>query len=402
MVASVAGRSKRRALARRHWSTERTTERNPNSHFTRFVSFSSRIPPLLQVPSTPVFSSGLTDLSNIPIFGSVDNSSADVLLRSLGDSSRRLVARILAEEPLTVGEIAEVLGLPQSTVSRHLKTLRSTGLLIDRREGSRVFIGLSEPVVNGNGDLAGVLNTWLRGQSLPTAVGTRLRRVVTSRNAGEDAFERLAHQWDELRSEHFGGIFHLEAIASLLPTEWRVLDIGTGTGYLLPFLARQFREVIAADSSAAMLELARQRAEREGLDNVRFESGRLEDLPVADAAVDCALAVLVLRYSTDLARSAAELGRVVRPGGRLLVVDIMPHTMDDFERRIGDSSGGLDPDQVAREVGRAGFHVSQQRVLRLPSGESPAAPTRPAPDLFLITAERKSSRTSSKSKKRNT
>jgi DNA-binding transcriptional ArsR family regulator len=337
----------------------------------------------------PSLLSGLTDVDDIRIFGFVDSSAVDILLRSLGDSGRRQVARILAEEPLTVGEVAQVLGLPQSTVSRHLKTLRATGLLNDRREGSRVFIGLTEPNGNGVGDLPGVLNSWLRKQSLPTTVRTRLRRVVENRNVGEDAFERLAHQWDELRFEHFGGLFHLEAIASLLPPQWRVLDIGTGTGYLLPFLAGQFREVIAADSSAAMLELARQRAEREGLDNVRFESGRLEDLPVEDASVDCALAVLVLRHSTDLERSIAELGRVVVPGGRLLVVDIKPHSMEDFQRRIGDSSGGLDPDHVREELGRAGFQVQQQRSVRPPSDDNPAAPTRPAPDLFLITAERK-------------
>lgn len=323
----------------------------------------------------------------------------DVLLRSLGDSGRRQVARILAEASLTVGEISDVLGLPQSTVSRHLKTLRSTGLIVDRREGSRVFIGLTEPNGNGGGDLAEVLNSWLRTQPLPPAVRSRLGRAVESREGGADAFERLAHRWDELRFEHFGGLFHLEAIASLLPTDWRVLDIGTGTGYLLPFLSRQFREVIAADASDAMLGLARQRAQREGLSNVRFKSGRIEDLPVEDASVDCALAVLVLRYSTDLARSAAELGRVVVGGGRLLVVDIMPHTMDDFERRIGDSSGGLDPERVTAELARCGFRVTQHRILALPSPGSPASPSRPAPDLFVVTAERNPQRDSSRGTK---
>ena len=318
----------------------------------------------------------------------MDNSSVDALLRSLGDAGRRQVARILAEGALTVGEISEVLGLPQSTVSRQLKTLRSTGLLIDRREGSRVFIELCEPAPNGGGGLREVLNAWLRTQSLPPAVATRLRRVVKNRNGGSDAFERLASQWDELRFEHFGGLFHLEAIASLLPAGWRVLDMGTGTGYLLPFLARQFREVVAADASRSMLDLARQRAEREGLSNVRFEAGRLEDLPLEAASIDCAFAVLVLRYSTDLVGSLAELGRVLAPGGRLLIVDVMPHSMEDFQRRIGDYSGGLDPMSATDALAASGFRVSRQRVLPVPPSGSPAAPTRPAPDLFLITAER--------------
>ena len=320
----------------------------------------------------------------------MNNGSADLLFRSLGDPGRRQVARILAEESLTVGEIADVLGLPQSTVSRHLKTLRATGLLVDRREGSRIFIGLNQPTPGDGEDLGEVLNSWLRNQPLPAALGARLRRTIEGRNGGANGFDRLAHQWDELRFEHFGGVFHLEAIASLLPAEWTVLDIGTGTGYLLPFLSRQFHEVIAADASATMLELARQRAEREGLTNIRFEPGRLEDLPLVDSSIDCALAVLVLRFSRDLERSAAELGRVVRPGGRLLVVDVRTHAMDDFQQRIGDRTGGIDPGTVAAALGNAGFTVMQNRVLEVTASDTRCGPSRPAPDLFLITAARES------------
>ena len=146
----------------------------------------------------------------------MDLNSTDVLLRSLGDSVRRQLVRVLAEAPLTVGEIVDVLGLPQSTVSRHLKTLRSTGLLVDRREGNRVHIGLAEPSGNGDSDLAGLLNSWIRQQELPRRVRGRLDRTLAGRNGSDNAFERLAHQWDEPRFEHFGPTFHLEALASLL------------------------------------------------------------------------------------------------------------------------------------------------------------------------------------------
>ena len=318
----------------------------------------------------------------------MDVGTLDSLFRSLGDSVRRQVARILAEAPLTVGEIAEVLGLPQSTVSRHLKSLRSTGLLVDRSDGNRVYIELAPPGGNGGEDLPAMLNAWLRGQTLPGAVQTRLRQTIDNRNGTEDAFENLAHQWDELRSTHFGSLFHLEALASLLPKDWRVLDVGTGTGYMLPFLARQFKTVTAADASAAMLELARQRVDREGLTNVNFKLGRIEDLPVEDASVDCALAVLVLRHSPDLGRSAEELARAVADGGRLLIVDIVRHTMEDFRRRIGDASSGLDPEDLIDGLMRAGFAVLNHRRLPVPAAGTPGAPSRPAPDLLLLSAER--------------
>jgi ubiquinone/menaquinone biosynthesis C-methylase UbiE len=319
----------------------------------------------------------------------VDVSDPDVLFRSLSDALRRQIGRMLAETPLTVGEIAEVLGLPQSTVSRHLKALRATGLLVDRSQGSRVYIELVLPTGNGDGDLRNALNSWLRNQPLPTSLHMRLRQTVEKRRTTGDAFEDMAHRWDDLRAAHFGGLFHLEAVASLLPKEWHVLDIGTGTGYMLPFLSRQFQAVIATDASSAMLELAKQRAERELLTNVQFKLGRIEDLPVEGASVDCALAILVLRHSPGLGRCAGELSRVVADGGRLLIVDIVRHSMDDFRRRIGDATNGLNPDDVVDALSGAGFSVLNHRLLQVPSAGETAAPSRPAPALFLISAERR-------------
>jgi ArsR family transcriptional regulator len=318
----------------------------------------------------------------------VNQHSADVLFRSLADPARRQVARIVAETPLTVGEISGILGLPQSTVSRHLKSLRTAGLVVDRREGARVFIALSEPA-GGTGEavdeLGQALDAWLRQQPLPGPVRARLLRAIEKRDRSEDTFGGLAGRWDELRREHFGSAFHLEALASLLPCEWRVLDAGTGTGYLLPFLGRHFRRVVAADSSPAMLELARARADRAGLSNVDFRLGRLEDLPLGDASMDCAIALLVLRHSADPARAIRELARVLVEGGRLLIVDIGLHSMEDFRQRIGDGLWGLDPVFVADLLAGAGFGVGLSRPLPLPEAEGP---TRPAPDLFLISATR--------------
>ena len=311
-----------------------------------------------------------------------------LLFRSFSDSGRRQVLRLLGEAPLTVGEITEILGLPQSTVSRHLKTLRNTGLLMDRREGSRVYIGLIEPNGNGDKELADLLNSWIRSRPLETRLGNRLAQVIRAREGGEDSFERLAHQWDDLRFRHFGGVFHLEALCGLLPKEWEVLDMGTGTGYLLPTLSRQFRRVLAVDPSAAMLNLARQRAKREGLDNVEFRAGRLEAIPAADESVDAILALLVFRHSLDPDGSLAEIARVLKGGGRALIVDLEPHDLTSFREAMREVVPGIDPRSLASQMAQAKLdNVRWKRVIST-GRDSRLGPDLPAPELFVMTAEK--------------
>ncbi len=296
--------------------------------------------------------------------------------------------RLLGEAPLTVGEVVDVLKLPQSTVSRHLKALRATGLLQERREGNRVYCALVEPAANGQPELPVLVHRWLREQPLPPVVRRRLGRVLDRRNGAEDAFERLAHQWDDLRRGYFGSSFHLEALAALLPHHWRVLDIGTGTGYFLPALSRHFREVVAVDPSRAMLRLARERAEREQLENVTLSFGQLESLPAESESIDAVLAILVLHHAQDLEGAAAEVWRVLRPGGRLLAVDIEPHEMKEFQRVMGDPIGGIAPERLRGRLEGAGFEIEVLRPLPPPPADAPDAPLQEAPRLFLLKAHR--------------
>lgn len=329
----------------------------------------------------------LTPHSSIRIFGYVD-TLADQLFRALSDSGRRDLLRLLGEAPLTVGEMVDILKLPQSTVSRQLKALRDTGLLQERRDGARVYCALVEPASNGHAGLPDLLNRWLREQPLSPVVRRRLESVISGRNGGEDAFDRLAHQWDEMRRGYFGSQFHLEALTALLPPHWRVLDIGTGTGYLLPTLARHFQHVTAVDPSPAMLGLARQRAEREELTNVTFSFGQLEELPVDSESIDAIVAILVLHHSVSLPQAASELHRVLRPEGALLAVDLFPHDMEEFRREMGDPVLGLEPDKLCRHLEQAGLHTELRRRLELPPPELPEGPDKASPDLYLLKCRR--------------
>lgn len=329
----------------------------------------------------------LTRHNNIRIFGFVDSPNLDHLFRCLSDGANRDLLRLLAEAPLTVGELVDVLGLPQSTVSRHLKALRNTYLVVDRREGNRIFSSLAEARHNGAGNISDRLNQWLREQPLPSHLADRLRHVL-ERREGEDSYQRLSQQWDELRRKYFGSRFHLEALCTLLPRHWRVLDIGTGTGYMLPLLAGHFRQVQAVDPSQAMLDLARRRAGENGLENVGFHLGRLEELPLESGSVDLAVAILVLHHAAHLESSIRELHRVLKPAGNVLVVDFEPHSMEEFQQKMGDPRPGVDSRELTAGMQEAGFQIELQRSLPRTPAEELGEPPRAAPSLYAIRGKR--------------
>src|SRR6185369_13078942 len=137
------------------------------------------------------------------------------------------------------------------------------------------------------------------------------------RTKSQEFFTSSAGQWDRLREELFGGTFHLLALTALLDPAWTVGDLGCGTGQMAAALAPAVRQVIAVDDSAAMLSAARRRVR--GLENVDVRRGTLEALPIDDDTLDAATCVLVLHHVPAPEAAFAEMARVVRPGGRVLV-----------------------------------------------------------------------------------
>ena len=220
------------------------------------------------------------------------------VFKAMADGTRRRVLAVLRRHELSVSELVNVLNQPQSTVSRHLKVLRDAELIRDRRNGSTVIYSVPVAPTNGqDADLTGQLIEWAAEQTMPAALGGRLETVVRRRgDMSRRFFGRVGRRWDTLREESFGSWFHLEAVSALLPREWTVADVGTGTGYLLPVLARQFHRVIGVELEDAMLDAARERVTSSGLENVDLRPGDLSQLPISDAGVDVAIAMLVLHH----------------------------------------------------------------------------------------------------------
>lgn len=307
------------------------------------------------------------------------------VFRALTDPTRQRILQLLIGEELNVSELVEVLHQPQSTISRHLKVLRNASLIIDRRDGATSFY---KTVANGAGsdDIAGVLMPWFQSRPLERVLKGRLERVLRQRTGGSGSFfERLGKRWDELRSAAFGDVFATEALVALLPRDWIVADIGTGTGYLLPTLADNFRKVIAVDPAPTMLECARQRVADHGASNVSFHLGDLSRLPIEDESVDLAIALLVLHHVPRPADALAEIHRVLRSNGRILLVEQRSHENQKFYETMQDHWWGFDPADISRQVREAGFNEVHEHGL---SRHFQNARAIESPGLFVVTGSR--------------
>jgi ArsR family transcriptional regulator len=204
-------------------------------------------------------------------------------------------------------------------------------------------------------------------------------------------FSTSAGQWDRMRLELFGRRADI-ALLGLLDESWTVADLGCGTGAVTQALAPFVRGVIAVDESNAMLGAARKRLH--GAENVDIRNGRLEALPLADGEVDVALLFLVLHYAPEPAKVIAEAVRVLRPGGRLLVLDMMPHERQDLKQTMGHLWQGFDSRTLGAWMESAGLEAVRYNPL-------PADTEAKGPLLFAAAGKRSSaaaSRTSSRKK----
>jgi len=305
----------------------------------------------------------------------------EVIFRALADGTRQRTLVVLNQHELSVSELVDVLCQPQSTVSRHLKILRDAGLIHDRREGSTVLYSVSTPTNGVDGsELTGRMLKWIAEQSLTDSLRTRLETVVDRRRCMSDRFfAQVGRRWDTLREESFGSTFHLEAFLALLPAEWTVVDVGTGTGFLLPPLAVRFQRVIGVDPVDAMLDTARHRVEEWGLENVELRKGDLAQLPIRESQADLALSVLVLHHVPSAQKALGELHRIVRDGGQVLIVEQAAHENEAFRERMQDRWLGFDQAELGRLLQSAGFEqVQSQRLTAV--GHAPDAP-----ELFVLT-----------------
>jgi ArsR family transcriptional regulator len=302
-------------------------------------------------------------------------------LSTLSDATRSRMLLLLERHELTVSELCAVLQLPQSTVSRHLKTLLDAAWVTSRREATSRYYTLS---LDGRGQSGRRLWALLRDQVGATAAADqderRLRAVVSQRQSkSREFFESAAGQWDKLRDDLFGRASHLLALPGLLDPEWAIGDLGCGTGQVAAALAPFVQRVVAVDRSGEMLQAARRRLR--GVSNVEVRRGELEALPINDDELDAATLLLVLHHLPGPPEALGEAARVLKPGGRLLICDMQPHDREEYRQQMGHVWLGFAEDQITGLLLNAGF--TGVRIVPLASNTAAKGPA-----LFVASARK--------------
>lgn len=275
-------------------------------------------------------------------------------MTALADPVRCRVLLLLERHELTVSELCVVLQLPQSTVSRHLKTLGDDGWVVSRRDGTSRYYGITPSLE------APAARLWplVREQASETTAAEQDARraeavLAERRTKSAQFFSSASGQWDHLRAELFGQQFQHDAVLAMLEPRLRVGDLGCGTGQFAALVAPYVARVVAVDASAEMLAAARTRLAE--FANVDVRRGTLEALPVDDQQLDVAVLALVLHHVPDPGRVLAEAARVLAPGGRLLIVDMLPHDRGEYQQQMGHVWLGFAEPQIRRWLEAAGL-----------------------------------------------
>ena len=285
------------------------------------------------------------------------------VLRAAAEETRLRILALLADGELSVSDLTDILGQSQPRISRHLKLLVEADLVERHREGAWAFFRLRE----GGAALIDPLLAKLDFASPPLSEDRSRLDAVRGQRAevAENFFARLAPKWDRLRSLHVPEATVEAAVLEALGEQpiRSLVDLGTGTGRMLGLLASRTGKATGLDSSHAMLSVARANLERQGFSRVDLRQGDIHAPPFARGSFDLVIVHQVLHYLDDPARALREAVRLVAPGGRLLVVDFAPHTLEHLRETQAHRRLGFSADQVAGWLVEAGLpHVAHRDI----------------------------------------
>lgn len=290
------------------------------------------------------------------------------LLRAAADPTRLRILLLLQGDELSVAELQEILVMGQSTISTHLSQLKQAGLVEDRRTGKNNLYRL---LTDGAEGVLTSLLTQAQQETLE-AVGDQaaMRRVVKKRqDKMRIFFDSVAGRLgkDYVPGKSWKAL--AEALIRLLPS-LVIADLGAGDGTFALLLAQTASKVIAVDASARMLDVGREQTLRHGIKNVEFRLGDMEELPIDDASVDLVFFSQSLHHALHPDRAVIEAARIIRPGGRIVVLDLAKHRFEEAREMYADEWLGFSEADLEGLLQSAGFINVQTSVVH----KEPEAP----------------------------
>jgi ubiquinone/menaquinone biosynthesis C-methylase UbiE/DNA-binding transcriptional ArsR family regulator len=286
-------------------------------------------------------------------------------LKAAGEETRLRVLALLAEAELTVSDLTDILRQSQPRISRHLKLLAEAGLVERFREGTWAFFRIADH--GGGAELSRALLAHLDpADPVVKRDRERLAAVRAARAAAAQAyFRRHAAEWDRIRKLHVAESAVEAAIVDALGDRpfQSLLDLGTGTGRMLELFGGKIERGLGLDLSLDMLLLARDRLEQAGLKHCSVRQGDIYDLPLPNDSFDAVIIHQVLHFLDDGGRAIREAARVLRPGGRLLVVDFAPHELEFLREQHAHRRLGFAPETIAQWMSAAHLEPLMHKSL---------------------------------------
>lgn len=278
------------------------------------------------------------------------------LVKLLSDATRLRLLALLEREPLSVVELQEVMGMGQSRISSHLSLLKQAGLVEDRREGKKSYYSTRPP---RNGALRNIYDATLQAVKSSredfTEDARSLDRILSMRRAESEAYfkmvaDKLGKNYCPGRSWEAIGHFLL-----LLTPEIDIVDLGAGEGVLSQLLARQARSVVCIDNSPSMVKVGSELARDHGIENLTYKLGDIEKVPLPDESADLALLSQALHHAGNPENAINEAWRILRPGGRLAILDLKEHAFEKARELYADRWLGFPPNRLYNWIKSRGF-----------------------------------------------
>ncbi len=291
-------------------------------------------------------------------------------IEPLNDLARLRILRTLEANELGVGELAAVLQLPQSTVSRHLKRLLEAGWITRRSVGTAALYRLAQSTLDDS-----ARTIWSLAESAMAEIplcledDQRTQEVISRRHIdSRQFFGDLGGEWTDLRERLFGQSLNMRPLMDFLDPDWIVADLGCGTGQMAGELANWVQRVEAIDREEAMLEAARKRLA--GVENIGFHRADACQLPFDDHCFDATILSLILHHLEEPSKALVEASRIT--SGPIMVLDMMSHDRKDYRDSMGHLHLGFSNDDLVGIAEKSGLHL--QKYIPLPPDPSSSGP----------------------------